>query len=507
MTPALPVPEGYNRRPVQMSEALANDIGLHHTLASAVADLVDNAIDAEATLVRVRLLLDDERPVGLQVVDDGRGMDEATIERAMTYAGRRDYAVGDLGHFGVGLKAASLSQANTLLVISRAVGSGTVGRRLDRDAAGGAPELSVLSTTDSERRFNEVLPGREWDSGTLIEWRDVRTFPAGDDVSEWRRWLSLSLGSLRRHLGLVFHRLLATERIDLRLETLDIAGGISGAPTDVTPRDPFGYPRSPVEGYPQKMAVHLPDGRTPVEVTAHLWPARSRDHNFLLDRVNADELQGFFVYRNDRLLQAGGWSDVRLPRPQWASARLEVDLLPGAERQVTINPEKSGVTFHPELCRAIETAIGVVNGDGFTTYLEHAQALDRAARSRKAQPVTVVRPGAGLAPDVVASYESVVEYDDADAVDIRWRGLARDKVFDVDRDEHVIVLNTLYRRAIVGRDSKALNDAPVVKTLLHLLLNRYFEGDHLGPREKREIAAWQDILLAAVRDQNDQENP
>lgn len=504
MNPGMPVPEGYNRRPVPMNEGLANDIGMHHTLPSAVADLVDNSIDAGAELVRVRLLLEGERPVGLQVVDDGGGMDAVAIDRAMTYAGRRDYEEGDLGHFGVGLKAASLSQADTLLVVSRGVGHPVVGRRLDRQVGSRAPELSVLSNADADARFATVLPGLLYEPGTLVEWRNVRSFPAGDDENEWRRWLTTTLRSLKLHLGLVFHRLLADERFALRIETLDIRGGAAGAPVDVVPRDPFGYARPPVPGYPQDFDVRLDDGSAPVRVRAHLWPARSRDANFLLDRPSADELQGFYVYRHDRLLQVGGWSDVRTPRPQWGTARLEVHLLENAERAVTINPEKSGVTFHPSLSRAMEKALGTITGDTFTAYLQHAEGLDRQSRSRTAHPVTVVRPGVGLSDTVLTGYDEAVEYDDATpAVDIRWRLLPPDQVFRVDRDEHVLMLNARHRAALAGPDESSLNDAPVFKTLMHLLLNSYFEGDHLGPREKREIAAWQAVLLAAVQDQKD----
>ena len=61
--------------------------------------------------------------ISLCVVDDGRGVeDEPTIDRAMTVGGRRDYDASDLGHFGIGLKAASVGQARELTVGSRAKG-------------------------------------------------------------------------------------------------------------------------------------------------------------------------------------------------------------------------------------------------------------------------------------------------------------------------------------------------------------------------------------------------
>ncbi|MGP5641613.1 ATP-binding protein, partial [Brachybacterium tyrofermentans] len=80
-----------------------------------MADLVDNSIDADARNVVVRFVTRGGSPAGLEVIDDGRGMDSATVDDAMEYGHKRDYADDDLGHFGIGLKAASLSQAETLV--------------------------------------------------------------------------------------------------------------------------------------------------------------------------------------------------------------------------------------------------------------------------------------------------------------------------------------------------------------------------------------------------------
>ena len=98
-------------------------IGLNYALEAAVADLVDNSIDADASDVLVRFIKRGPRLKSLCVVDNGRGMDEAELEDAMALGRRRDYGPHDLGHFGLGLKAASLGQARSLTVITLASGS------------------------------------------------------------------------------------------------------------------------------------------------------------------------------------------------------------------------------------------------------------------------------------------------------------------------------------------------------------------------------------------------
>ncbi|MDP9225112.1 MAG: ATP-binding protein, partial [Actinomycetota bacterium] len=85
------IPKATDLRPVDLDPKLLNIIGLHHSLATALADLVDNSLDAHAGTIRIRFLMDGAAPVGLQVIDDGDGMDDRLIDRAMTYAGTREY--------------------------------------------------------------------------------------------------------------------------------------------------------------------------------------------------------------------------------------------------------------------------------------------------------------------------------------------------------------------------------------------------------------------------------
>ena len=76
-------PEQVMVRRVDPDPAITSAIGRHHSIPTALADLVDNSISADATRVLIRFVLRGERAVGLLVVDDGNGMDSATIDDAM----------------------------------------------------------------------------------------------------------------------------------------------------------------------------------------------------------------------------------------------------------------------------------------------------------------------------------------------------------------------------------------------------------------------------------------
>src|SRR4051812_29338218 len=90
-------------------------LGRHHAFDTAIADLVDNSIDATAQHVLIRFVRRGRRLMSLLVVDDGGGMTSSQLDVAMTVGGRRRYGERDLGRFGLGLKAASFSQARTLI--------------------------------------------------------------------------------------------------------------------------------------------------------------------------------------------------------------------------------------------------------------------------------------------------------------------------------------------------------------------------------------------------------
>ena len=500
MTAAVPTATG--TRSVDLDPKLVNSIGLHHSLATAVADLVDNSLDASASTIRVRVLLEGTAPIGVQVIDDGHGMDSVAIDRAMTYAGTRTYRESDLGHFGVGLKAASLSQADTVLVCSRTWGSAPVGRKLTRAANGAQPLVGDLTGVDAAARLDEADIGSSLNTGTVVEWRDVRTFPSTSDDDERARWLEQAICEIRSHLGLVLHRVLPFGGPNVAVDTLEIADGSRGSARAVSPIDPFGYPRSGDPAFPQRLDIRLPDHSIPVEATAHIWPTRSQDPGFKIGGDPGVEHQGLFVYRRNRLLQVGGWCGLWTDRPTWELARIAVDLTETAATHVTINPEKSGIEFSADLRRALEGALCRPSGLTLRGYLDRAAGEERRSHARLRQPVTIVEPRVGLPAMVLDAMRDAVEYHpDQPPVDIRWRLLADDQVFRIDLDHRILELNLRNRAALVGRSSLDPDDAPMIKSLLFLLLQTYFAGSHFGEREKREIAAWQSILLAALKAQ------
>ncbi|GAA1749100.1 ATP-binding protein [Streptomonospora arabica] len=469
-------------------------LGRNHLLHTALADLVDNAIDAGATDVLIRFVRQGGLLRGLYVVDNGCGMSPATIDTAMTVGGRREYGATDLGHFGLGLQSASFSQARVLTVMSRADGEAAVGRRLRLDGGFHADVVpSLFVDKELRRAWNLPTSGAR----TVVRWDEVTRFPATDDPERVEEFITDTQQKIRNHLGLVFHRLLTAHRISIALDVEDVGIGVA-PPMDVHPVNPFGYRSTGASGYPVGLeAVH---GSTPVRFHCHIWPGRSTSESFRLTH-GGERQQGLYFYRHDRLLQAGGdWAGVATVSRRLQLARVVVDIDDAMAPMFLMNPEKSMVTVSPEFTALAEAAVA---GDGttFEDYLKAAEDAFHRSNKRERKRRKMVPPGRGFSPELRSAIASEVPFTHPNdqKIEVRWARFESDAFFEVDRDRRVLWLNKSYRKALLGGRRGSVNDTPVLKTLLYLLTEEVFQGERLGPKDKDNLELWQEILTAAAR--------
>ncbi|WP_460358975.1 ATP-binding protein [Mycobacterium sp. ZZG] len=293
---------------------LVASLGANHTLESAIADVIDNSVDANASRVSIRLLTSRHRLVRVEILDNGHGMGPEAITKAVTLGHQRNYVETDLGHFGIGLKAASFAHANVLTVWSQPAPGMPVGRRLRRADFSRDFSCEVLTTdaAGGASHHRAMLFGSP--TGTSVIWTDIRNSYRGKNDLEAEEWLANIEQSLRSHIGLVFHRLIEERRLDIEVvvdEQDEIALAI-GVP--ITPIDPFAYGTSGHPDYPKSLTTYA--GTAAVTLTCHIWPPKSDVTGFRIGGKSGEHFQGFFIYRNNRLLQAGGWSGIAMPNPR-----------------------------------------------------------------------------------------------------------------------------------------------------------------------------------------------
>ena len=487
-------------RSVHLSPAprFVDAIGHNYGFETAVADLVDNSIDAGARTVLARFIRQSGAITGFVLVDNGRGIAADELASAMTLGGDKQYGNNSLGYFGIGLKASSFSQANSFTLVSRDASGRGAGMRWLAEKARTSFECDVLDMRYATRILSHSWSPIHLTTGTVVLWNDMKAFPRASDLRIVEPFLQKTIERLVRHLGLVFHRIITMNRLRILVDVEDLATGATGAIVEVKPIDPFGYMRSGASGYPKKMTTTYHD--RPLAIQCHIWPGKSHLDGFKLGRGGgADAYQGFYFYRNDRLLQAGGWNQVFAGDREHQLARVAIDIDDSWARHLRMNPEKSSVAADADFQEAISKATAE-DGKTFWGFLDDAREVYKRSRKRNTNRPKMVPPGKGFDPTLRRALDDELEYlPDEDPFDIRWRPIPGETFLEVDRERRTLWLNKRYRRRLIGDDHGSLNDAPLLKALLYLLTQEVFKGSYLGPRDKDSIDLWQQALTAAAR--------
>jgi hypothetical protein len=309
-------------------------------------------------------------------------------------------------------------------------------------------------------------------------------------------FLNELLARLQIHLGLVFHRFIARGALAIRISVRHSRHKVH-IPRRVDAHDPFGYAKSGSPEYPKNYTATMP-GLGDLRLVAHIWPPRSVDSGFLLGRRTGTPGQGFYFYRNDRLIQAGGWNGVIRDTndPELSLARVAIELPPG---RIDINVQKSAV----QLTGAASQALGRARAGNaaFSSYLEDVRKIYRVSRRKPKQSVGLpLTLGTGVPVAVRERVDRLMsKRGRSRAIDFVWQSLPSGTVIDLEPSEDLILLNSKYRSRILGGVRGSAADAPFVKALVFLLLRH--DLDRL--RRSQQRAAWLEecnkVLFAVVR--------
>ncbi|MDT3703147.1 MAG: ATP-binding protein [Thermincola sp.] len=314
-----------------------------YTLESAIADIVDNSVSASASCAEIFFF-----PIGdsyIAILDNGYGMNAGELETAMRYGSQNPNdkrAATDLGRFGLGLKTASLSQCRTLTVASKKDGNIEVRRwDIDHVIKTGEWSLIVLETEEEINAVPRIDNLREFESGTLVVWQNLDRLKVGElnfDCSMGRK-----MDDVRAHLSLVFHRYLSGET-GLKKLQLKMNG------TAVDYADPFLTRRNTQVMADEELFIE----GAKVVVRPYILPHISNLSADEIDKLGGKEglrkSQGFYVYRNKRLLVWGTWFRMMRQSELSKLARIQVDIPNDLDSLWTLDIKKS-TAVPPEIVR------------------------------------------------------------------------------------------------------------------------------------------------------------
>src|SRR5699024_4827172 len=291
------------RNPPSATSLLESMRDIGYSLETALADLIDNSISANASTVKVFCITATDLPY-VAIIDDGHGMDENELFLAMQHGGISTSTTRtkkDLGRFGLGLKTASFSQCRSLTVISKKENGDLTGLAWDLDVVAKKYDLLGRRLISEEIALIPHISSIA-KQGTIVLWHKLDRLFETEEGQKRADLVNSKLETVRRHLALVFHRFLGGElkHLGFSKRTLKLNN------IEIDAFDPFCRSNLATQIYPEQV-VRVNNSR--VTLKPYILPHHSRlkasEYEYYQDRSDFLSNQGAYVYRNGRLMAWG----------------------------------------------------------------------------------------------------------------------------------------------------------------------------------------------------------
>lgn len=285
---------------------------LSYTNSDAIADIIDNSLDAGAENIIVSIDKNDS----VIIHDDGCGMDFDTMIEALRFGSDTGKDTTELGRFGMGLNAASLSIGRRIEVVSRA--DGDIPNKLVFD-------LGYIEDTGEWRALQEPL--------TEMEAKTYKSIEHGTTVKicmidSWDATISSVINDLRR----IFRRfIIAGRKI--------VVNGV-----ELTPVDPLFRREKDTKILLDKdievggksfhiTAVHIDTDKSDLTVK------NAKKDGTTINQYN----EGFYIVRNNREIAGGETLKMFERHPSFNRFRCEISINGDMDKEFGINFKKKGI--------------------------------------------------------------------------------------------------------------------------------------------------------------------
>lgn len=306
-----------------------------YTLETALADIIDNSITAKATEIHIDVKWNKEL-ASISVCDNGYGMNETDLHQAMKIGSKnpinpRNY--DDLGRFGMGLKTAAFSLCKRLTVGSKLLGADAVCVRVwDIDNIMDSNRWELFDDSSTSAWEEALSKFSKFEQGTIVvmEKLDRLITENHSDQAIGRFWQRIA--DMEKHLSMVFHRFLSGAQA--------IRIFINGK--RIEPWDPFMRSLLATQEFREEFLEY--HGKR-VRVHAFILPHHSKLLVKEYDEAGGSsgwlEQQGFYVYRNKRLIVPGTWFKMLRKNEPGQLARIQLDLTGDMDFDWKIDVKKS----------------------------------------------------------------------------------------------------------------------------------------------------------------------
>lgn len=358
-----------------------------YSLETSLADLIDNSLAANADSVDI-IVDSASEPFTLYLADNGSGMNESVLRASMQFPSaspdfnRNEF---DLGRFGLGLKTASFSQTRCFTVLSRPEASSTFSARTwDVDLL---REGKWQMVVNSQKEIDEILGEyhelssrylnafSSFEVKTLVVWKGLYKFENYLQESNRKSALLRELtGVTSEYLSMVFHRFMERSDSPLKIrinnEQLQpfnpIPIGARGVRMVEKKSRSFGTDVIKIEG------LVLP--------STSIDEAESNPNPWTTRNLSLTDMEGLYVYRQNRLITFGGWNGIIRKAQKVQLARLRIDIGNRADHLLHLNVAKSQVIIPHDLKAAFEDYVVLLKTEAVREFYNRGTKQFRSSR-------------------------------------------------------------------------------------------------------------------------------
>ncbi len=340
------------------------DIG--YSFESAIADIIDNSITAKAKNIYIYFDFKDKK-LSLAIIDDGLGMDEEELIEAMRPGSKNPLESrdeNDLGRFGLGLKTASFSQCRKLTVVSSQKNH-KVATVWDLDYVAQTEDWSLQVLDKNELSTLYKIDELE-KNGTMVIWEetdrviDNSISDANEDV------VYEKIENLQKHLELVFHRYLkGKDKINIFINGEQLKAF-----------DPFfSHHRATQELAEETIIINNEKIKIIPYILPHYSKVSAQDYEYYAGSGGYLKNQGFYVYRNRRLLISGTWFRLIPQSEMYKLARIQIDLPNNLDDLWKIDVKKSKASPPQIIRQRLKKIIEKIAGSSTRVYKGRSRTI------------------------------------------------------------------------------------------------------------------------------------
>ena len=315
-----------------------------YTVETAIADLIDNSITANASEIKITYGIDRYSSF-VRIEDNGKGMSEKELLNAMkigSFNPLHTRQENDLGRFGLGLKTASFSQCRRLTVKTRNKLGKKFIRCWDLDIVAKEKDWVLLRDCADKNSEKNISDFSSDGAGTIILWEKLDRLVEACELKSDKEHFYRKFDNVRKHLGITFHRFI--EEDEISISVLD---------DSIKAINPFNISvEVPSSELPEEQ---LSINRQHISIQPFILPHESKlseeERNHLEIIKGWTEHQGIYLYRNKRLIADGTWLDLDFRKKESQRlCRIRIDIPNTLDKEWQIDVKKASAKI-PDVIR------------------------------------------------------------------------------------------------------------------------------------------------------------